>query len=255
MIKFFRRIRQNLLAENKFSKYLVYALGEIILVVIGILIAVSINNSNQKRIEKEKEQAYLIGLKREFQISKNKLAKLIEVNKHSYEGAKKIMGYIGHETALPTERQFSDLLYNSFAFDVAFNPNNSLLNEMISSGGLKGISNTELRIHLTNWISTLEDISKQEIDLGKQRERILDIFRANKHSIKTILDNTGVSAELALPGNKYNVSNLELLNSLTFENNMLIFILTGYATEQAHYNPLMNDIDIILGLIETEINE
>ena len=44
MIKFFRKIRQRLLSENKFSKYLLYALGEIVLVVIGILIALRINN-------------------------------------------------------------------------------------------------------------------------------------------------------------------------------------------------------------------
>ncbi|MFT5970440.1 MAG: hypothetical protein ACI8ZO_000952 [Flavobacteriales bacterium] len=49
MIKFFRRIRQNLLMENKTSKYFKYAIGEIILVVIGILIALQINNWNEKR--------------------------------------------------------------------------------------------------------------------------------------------------------------------------------------------------------------
>ena len=47
MIKFFRQIRQRLLTENKFSKYLIYAIGEIVLVVIGILIALSINNWNE----------------------------------------------------------------------------------------------------------------------------------------------------------------------------------------------------------------
>ncbi|MGB0916573.1 MAG: DUF6090 family protein [Flavobacteriales bacterium] len=49
MIKFFRKIRQQLLSENKFSKYLIYALGEIVLVVIGILIAMQINNWNEQR--------------------------------------------------------------------------------------------------------------------------------------------------------------------------------------------------------------
>ena len=49
MIKFFRKIRQKLLSENKFSKYLIYAIGEIILVVIGILIALTINNWNEKQ--------------------------------------------------------------------------------------------------------------------------------------------------------------------------------------------------------------
>jgi hypothetical protein len=47
VIKFFREIRQKMLTENKFSKYLIYAIGEIILVVIGILIALQINNANE----------------------------------------------------------------------------------------------------------------------------------------------------------------------------------------------------------------
>ena len=49
MIHFFRRLRQNLLKEEKTNKYLKYAIGEIVLVVIGILIALSINNWNQSR--------------------------------------------------------------------------------------------------------------------------------------------------------------------------------------------------------------
>jgi len=55
MIKFFRKIRQKMLTENKFSKYLIYAIGEIILVVIGILIALSINNWNENKILAKKE--------------------------------------------------------------------------------------------------------------------------------------------------------------------------------------------------------
>ncbi len=53
MIKFFRKFRQKILSGNKFSKYLLYAVGEIILVVIGILIALYINNENEERIKEE----------------------------------------------------------------------------------------------------------------------------------------------------------------------------------------------------------
>jgi hypothetical protein len=60
MIKFFRKIRQKLLSENKFSKYLIYAIGEIFLVVVGILIALNINNNNE--LEKNK-QAVVSSLK------------------------------------------------------------------------------------------------------------------------------------------------------------------------------------------------
>ncbi len=62
MIKFFRNIRQKLLTENKTSKYLLYAIGEIVLVVVGILIALSINNWNELRKDKIKERAVLTNL-------------------------------------------------------------------------------------------------------------------------------------------------------------------------------------------------
>ncbi|MCG6188922.1 hypothetical protein [Maribellus maritimus] len=254
MIKFFRRIRQRLITEKKISNYLLYAFGEIILVVIGILIALAINNSNQKRIIREKEQVYLIGLKNEFQTSKSKLQRLIEVNNSNFEGAKKIVEYISDENIQPDESEFSELLYNTFAFDIAFNPNNSLLNEMINSGSLKDISNPILKTYLTTWISTLEDIAKQENDLGIQREKVLDMFRKESNSIRTIFDLTDVSGkELGLLPGKNNISNLNLLNSKEFENNILIFILTTRATESTHYNPLMEELDAILGIIDEEI--
>jgi hypothetical protein len=66
MIKFFRRIRQNLLLEGKTGKYFKYAIGEIVLVVIGILIALSINNMNSSQIEKSEITAYLKRLKTEY---------------------------------------------------------------------------------------------------------------------------------------------------------------------------------------------
>ncbi len=59
MIKFFRHIRKSLLSENKFSKYLIYAIGEIILVFIGIAMALQFNNWNEHKKEKEKERQVL----------------------------------------------------------------------------------------------------------------------------------------------------------------------------------------------------
>ena len=62
MLRFFRQIRQRLLTNNKFSKYLLYAIGEILLVVIGILIALQIDNWNQERINEESVQRHLRSL-------------------------------------------------------------------------------------------------------------------------------------------------------------------------------------------------
>ena len=80
MIKFFRKIRQKLLTENKFSKYLIYAFGEIFLVVIGILIALSINNWNIHNQEREKElvlvKSMIEDIESDIAQSENVIAKL-----------------------------------------------------------------------------------------------------------------------------------------------------------------------------------
>ncbi len=62
MIKFFRKIRYDLMGQNKTGKYLKYAVGEIVLVVIGILLALQINNWNQERINQKRVTNYLINL-------------------------------------------------------------------------------------------------------------------------------------------------------------------------------------------------
>ena len=84
MIKFFRKIRQRLLSENKFSKYLLYAVGEIILVVIGILIALQINNNNEARKEKalEKELINLLISDLEEKRKENLSIKCDGLNRH-----------------------------------------------------------------------------------------------------------------------------------------------------------------------------
>jgi len=67
MIKFFRKIRRNLLSDGKTGKYFKYATGEILLVVIGILIALSINNWNEDRKNRLKEAVYLEGIKTDLE--------------------------------------------------------------------------------------------------------------------------------------------------------------------------------------------
>ena len=70
MIPFFRKTRKKLADDNKFLKYWRYAIGEIVLVVVGILIALSINNWNEQKNREELEKQYLIRLKGEFELIK-----------------------------------------------------------------------------------------------------------------------------------------------------------------------------------------
>ncbi len=78
MIKFFRNIRRRLLRENRFTRYLLYAIGEIILVVIGILIALQINNWNEAQKNREVEREILTQISENLQQDKIRLQEIRE---------------------------------------------------------------------------------------------------------------------------------------------------------------------------------
>lgn len=84
---------------------------------------------------------------------------------------------------------------------------------------------------------TLDDISGQEQNLANEREKVLDMFRRNENSLRTVLEHTNANQQVSFPKSEGTVSNLNLLRSLAFENNMFMFYLTSYATEESHYNP------------------
>ena len=93
MIKFFRKIRQNLLSENKFSKYFLYAIGEIILVVIGILIALSINNWNSTRIEKNSDYQLISALITDLKLKNEEVLSDLDYGKSIIQNTENITKY------------------------------------------------------------------------------------------------------------------------------------------------------------------
>lgn len=73
MIILFRRFKQRLFTENKFTKYLLYAIGEITLVMIGILLALQVSNWNQERNQSKQEHKILVSREADFTKSKERL--------------------------------------------------------------------------------------------------------------------------------------------------------------------------------------
>ena len=256
MITLLRKLRLKFIRENKIRNYLLYALGEIILVVAGILIALAINNAQEDRLLERKELTYLSGLENEFEISKSKLQELIKVNKASYEKAAIILNYTSSLKDTMDEREFSNLLNDAFSRDISFNPNISLIQEMISSGSLKDLSDKDLRIQLTNWLASLEDIAGQERSQEARRQEVMKIFESEKASVRTIVDHSGITERiLELQPLKEHYSNLHLLQSRSFENNLLLFILSAKSTESNHYLPLTSDLNQILESIRTNLEK
>jgi hypothetical protein len=105
MINFFRKIRQRLLTENKFSKYLLYAIGEIVLVVIGILIALSINNWNINRISDKQMIIYLGSLKKDLSIDTLNFSKAINNYSKEVDIRNNLMPLSNYEN-IPTDSIF-----------------------------------------------------------------------------------------------------------------------------------------------------
>lgn len=142
MLTFFRRIRLNLLSENRFSRYLIYAIGEIILVVVGILIALQINNWNESRKARLKEVEIL----KDFQIALKYDILQIDSIFAQYDRAKASIDKILHhlEQDLPhSDSLDSDFFNTALVFDSGGLTDGAY--ETLKSTGFDLISNKEIR--------------------------------------------------------------------------------------------------------------
>jgi len=160
MINFFRKKRKSLADDNKALKYTRYAIGEIVLVVIGILIALQINTWNEHRKMQIQEQDILKGLEIEFTINFNRLEKVIQIQQKSNESANKIMTYFNQDISDIPEAKFDSLqhnIYNAWTFD----PRKGLLNSVIASGQINLISSIELKNQLASFEDMVDDLEEE----------------------------------------------------------------------------------------------
>ena len=109
MIKFFRNIRQNLLMEEKTGKYLKYAIGEIILVVLGILIALQINNWNENRLINKEVNTYLNNLTHEFLEEQETLDAIIKYHSFKYYSMQYLLKIEGSNLYDPVADRKNDI--------------------------------------------------------------------------------------------------------------------------------------------------
>lgn len=167
MIKLFRHIRRSLLAENKFSKYLLYAIGEIVLVVFGILIALAINNRNEENAKNEQVDLYLQNLTERIEEDQERFANLFQVANFRYHSIQYLLKMSGNAAYDATGDGFDPPPYQSWIweapvpqeYDSAFvdlaylwshrislaDLNTSVLDEMKSTGTLSQIKDDQLK--------------------------------------------------------------------------------------------------------------
>ena len=158
MIKFFRKIRQKLLSENKFSKYLFYAIGEIVLVVIGILIALQINNSNQTRINKIIEKETLDNLRQDLGSALIQLDIKIEQNYLNKTSDSIALEIINSKTIVSTDSIYKLLL--THIFTPTFDPELGTLTEILNTGKMEIIRSEPLRNHISSWNKYMDELDE-----------------------------------------------------------------------------------------------
>ena len=244
-MKLFRKIRLNRILDKKFKDYLVYAIGEILLVVIGILIAVQVNNWNQQRIKAKKEIHALKDIKSEFNLNEKKI---IAKQNSRINITPKIEEYISNiSTGKANIESFNEFHQNEFMFGMT-NPSVGVIDALISSSEISIITNDSLKYLLAGWKNQLENLYENEQILwnsglefiGSYSNQIPDPrhtwFDSDTNDLKT--------------------KSTKILNSVEYRNRLVGFAgCNKIVIEEC--NSILNDLNLIERLIskEIEINE
>ena len=232
MIKLFRKNRQNSLVEGKIVNYFKYAIGEIFLVVMGILIALYINNYNNERIEKSAAISSYKNIKR--QISDDKLAidKSYFQNKELYEKY-----YAAIQIIEQNDRKKIDTL-GRIVLDLMdysdIDRSGTIYQNLINSGESKLLKNREIMDHIQ-----------------KLEEAYIFVNRIEKINFE-IINNIGHDLSKAVKFFDRSVREPEELYGIDFQNYFIIMYGICKKKEYA-YNTALKHIEIITKLIDEEI--
>ncbi|WP_445383010.1 DUF6090 family protein [Robiginitalea sp. IMCC43444] len=157
MIKFFRKIRYGLMEKNKTGKYLKYAIGEIILVMIGILLALQVNDWNEQRKDRIREQAVLKQLQEDYQANLAQLEEKMTTRERIIFSAMKSLNAFDQPDGVIRDSLVKELA-NVF-HDPTYDP---IQNDLTSSGNLILIRNPKLKRLLSNWSSDVVGVREIE---------------------------------------------------------------------------------------------
>ena len=243
-----------MLTENKFSKYILYAFGEIVLVVIGILIALQINNKNQQKISINEEQVLLKILKNDFTNRLNELELLNAGRKHAVNIIEQLMSLRDNPPEDYNDHVMDSLLAMSTT-TYRFNEKFATMDMLFNSGKVNSLSNDSLKFLLSNWPANVEEMLEEQrlivtnfYDLEKSLSKYVslrDIYQKFSWSNYHIPDIKPATLQKDYKG---------LLNDVSFENLLASkrFLLI---INIADANLLIDEAKKIIRHLEDEVNE
>jgi len=250
MIRLFKKVRKQLLSEDKYSIYLLYAGGEVLLVVVGILFALQIDNWNEIKQLRNTEQQYLLALKEEFNFNKAELERVGIRNKKNADQMLQLVNHMGPADFEITEEELGNLLRGSLSNEIKFNPSQGVLDEIISSGKLGMFNNPELRFALSSWSGRLHKVRLKEQELSRLRYITIDKIR-NEGNLRKALESE-IEA-IGITQTKFKKGNLNLLRSTSFEGHLMGTVTMSLSLNNYHFPTLDKEIDTILMLIDDEL--
>lgn len=218
MLKFFRKTRQKLLTENKFSKYLLYAVGEIVLVVIGILIALQINNWNEANKQQLKSENLNIRLQNQIEQNIQTTKNRIDNVKVQVDNLTNIMLMIGG----PLE-EFNlkglDSQLNNLLLDYHLSLDLNTLEEAQDNGEIASIKNDSLRVALYKLVTVNKTLEEREtVANGDNLNFVVPYFYKNTNG-RNIASNSDRNYREKIGYSKLKNHNYsEILNDRDFEN-------------------------------------
>lgn len=208
MIKFFRKIRYDLMEKNKTGKYLKYAIGEIVLVVIGILIALQINNWNEKRLEINQEKITLSNLNEEFLDNLRDLDS-INAKLSNTIGAMEHLFAMFNNDKIEYSSTTLDSIISKTLTSPTWKPSEFVLNDLKNSGGLSKLRNKELKKLLFQWTRYYNEMKEIAMQTEKTSMDIVNFLKTHGS-----LRNVDVSAaSFMYDRSKLNIDNLSLLQN------------------------------------------
>jgi len=215
MISFYRKIRQSLLSQNQVTRYLIYAIGEIILVVIGILIALGVNNHNETLREENRERQVVLALHNEFE--ENQTSLKFEIARiQGMIGAQELLLSLFGSKNLPTDDTLDSLISVSF-INITWNPSSYVLNDLKNSGQISKLSNPKLQSLLFGWERHYEDVNEFTADDLRSSNDFINFVKRNG-SLRNADSPYLIQKGKNYSKSRFDFSNSELFDDIGFEN-------------------------------------
>jgi len=259
MAKLFNKTRKQLVSEKPSTKrarnYLKYAIGEIVLVVIGILIALSINNWNDIRKGRDRELHYLKNIKTDLQLNITELNKFLDTRNQLIASAKTIIEHFEGKP-ITSYAEFNELCIPIYAWKKFYQSNNTF-QELVNSGNLALINNDSIKNTLLNIELQYKKLKSEEDHYRYDMETAIYEPLYENMDVHTLVNNFGYRASNGQAGKNTALTKEmfeEFIKTIKVKNGFA-FTIIEYEIMNGQMREMITMSENLIKLIDKERNK